>query len=73
MFATDSCRPIRGFVVYRVLQPRVFTRGYNMPSLWDYGRLKTVLQTHRVKNVNLRVKGSRYSYPQSREACHPLD
>ena len=56
-FEPDSCRPIRGFAVRWFSQPRVFTRGYNMPSHRDYYRLKAVLQTLRVKNVTLGVKG----------------
>ena len=44
---------------------RVYTRGYNMPSHWDYCRLKAVLQTHHVKNVTLGAKGD---YPPATTA-----
>ena len=36
---------------------RVYTRGYNMPSRWDYCRLKAILRTRRVINVTLGAKG----------------
>ena len=35
----------------------VYTRGYNMPSRWDYCRLKAILRTRRVINVTLGAKG----------------
>ena len=56
-YGTDLCRPIRGLGCVGCRNHGfVYTHGYNMPSRWDYCRLKAA-KTPRKTNVSFEARG----------------